>query len=356
MITAEFTRPTPPGGTVAGYILVYKGTIGVNGTTVIDPVDSNIAVIARRIAMDCDASAGEAIDANLFNGGAWIPEGSIVAVVDETARVTKQAGHYRRSYVSGHATVFTPRLCNNISSPCGNCSETDIYTTDTWSNGVLERQTRCPESCSSDNSPMTADASRVEQNTPRPIIDFDFNLAGRFGPLVAEIAVCDHNGPEKATQEGGTFDPGSITYSLQRLRFPQIDQSASIMVVKLKDFAAIAPSLLSFLTCQSCGNNSPFAAWDGTIPRDDFDPTGGYIGLDTNHNISLNQSGVSASVWTDSGRWGLEISCKTSGGSSVTLWQGFKTTGYTPTGTYGVDGNAGTRGCAADAISCITLE
>jgi hypothetical protein len=61
MIEAEFTTPTGP---ITSYTVVYKGTIGVSGTTALDPVDQDIAIAAKRIT--CVEGPGDPIQNDLL--------------------------------------------------------------------------------------------------------------------------------------------------------------------------------------------------------------------------------------------------------------------------------------------------
>ncbi len=62
-------------------------------------------------------------------------------------------------------------MCNVRTEPdfvCNYCGYTAFYTTTIWESGLSELETRCPDpTCIWDNSPATAEAARVEQNSPR---------------------------------------------------------------------------------------------------------------------------------------------------------------------------------------------
>jgi len=118
-------------------------------------------------------------------------------------------------------------------------------------------------------------------------------------------------------------------------------QSASISVLRVKDFSLLVPKLVP---CESCLVNSPFPAWNGEIPinpdfylncfnyliwETDEYPSGNFI-------TSLNGATVAATITsgpTPAGEgvgWRLAIGCKTPGGGYSTIWAA----GTRPEGTH----------------------
>ncbi len=370
-ITATFT---PPAGNVSAYVLVYQGTIGANGSTPpapLDPVEYDVAagkglaIAAKRFI--CQDGPGESISSTEFLNGTWVNDGQITAVVDANARATRLAGRYRLTYLSGHASTFTPAVCGlHAPDTCGDCTANLIYTATTFPpnftpfpGGVLEQEVRCPiTSCIFDNRPLTANAAHVEQITSRTPYVLSCHNGGAIGPLVRELSACQNSNP---TAEGGTFSPGNITYTVERLSFRHVNESAGITTLRVKDFASVAPSLLP---CAGCENNSTLPPWNGEIPLDQIDPCGSFIRWSTEDPFTfdatsaINGFGVLVSVWASGGSpatgWRIEISCITPSGSVNRLWYGFKSRGYTPRGSYLPDPTA--PGCAAGNLCCITIE
>src|SRR2546423_12481330 len=118
------------------------------------------------------------------------------------------------------------------------------------------------------------------------------------------------------------------------------------------------------IPCPTCGNSSTLPVWDGTIGRAGAReyPCYGFFEFDTEApgtgvpTVSLNGTDIAPYLWPDmdNGRWTLEISCRKPNGQLVDIWLGHKSKGYTPKGTYILDGSSG--GCAASTIPCITIE
>jgi len=83
--------------------------------------------------------------------------------------------------------------------------------------------------------------------------------------------------------------------------------------------------------------------------------------------VSINGFEVFVDVWSgydlpagEGVGWRLDIRCKRPGpgGYFTQLWYGYKSKGYTPTGTYvldQIDANIDNP-CAASEICCITIE
>lgn len=380
-ITANFTAPSP---NVSAYVLVYQGIIGANGTESIDPVEfdssqnKGLAIAAKRFI--CQDGPGEEIDENEFEHGTWSSDGQVVAVMDANARGSKPPGNYRLTYASGYATDFVQPRCNDTVDPCGNCSLNRLYTDTLWPGlaswgpapnlprGYREDTLRCPGICDLgwDNSPFEANGANVEQmtrnNYPTP---YELcHAGGAFGPVVFQPPPC--NG------EPHTVTPGSISYTVERQSFRHWNESSGIAMLRIKDFQSVTDSLIAgWAQCAVCETGSALPSWNGEIPLNTSDLCTGFMRWSLQSDppavVSLGGRGVLVSVRplndlphspgspAQSG-WRLQISCMASGGTTSTIWYGYKSKGYTPRGTYLPDPDPAKRGCAAGSLCCITIE
>jgi hypothetical protein len=148
-------------------------------------------------------------------------------------------------------------------------------------------------------------------------------------------------------------------------------------VLQIADFASVAAKLIQppaeRTGCLDCEETSNLPAWNGAIPihQNSVDPCTGFMRWATfapgNPQTSLNGSGITAAVYTATDLptpagglrvgWRLDIRCKSWDGSpNRVVWYGYKSTGYTPKGTYIVDHSASDSGCGVNGLCTITIE
>ncbi len=350
----------PPPTNAVAYVVVYQGTIGATNGAPLDPVDSGIAVAAQRFTVEQDTD--EEITYDKFFNGIPVDEGTITAVAEGSALGDMPAGNYAAAYIGGHASGFSPSVCGVTSGDCANCTAQLYFTGTSWQpyfgNGTFQAQIRCPVlPCIFDNSPSNASSSGVEANTSTNIF-FICHPGGPFGPTVSPRGVCG----DTTLDEGGTFDPGNITYSVTYFVYPQLTNSlpANLTVDLTSDV------LNKLLACPGDETNSVLPTWDGKLAFVESNLCTGYVEWNTDDpitgfsGVAINGFEVSASLYTaydlptvEGVGWRLVISVHDPDDGLDLVWSGCKSKGYAPGGTYLFDQRR--DGCASNLCS-ITVE
>jgi hypothetical protein len=266
---------------------------------------------------------------------AWIaasaPEKSALRIVNKSAQ-TLQGGAFLLAYdqANGTRALIIPQ------------NFTTTYTGTLANNDAIEAEFTTPTGPITSYTLVYKGTIGVSGTTALDPVDKDIAIA-------AKRITCIEGPGEPILCDDWLFHP-----------YRHIQESSGIGVLRVKDFSALVPSLLP---CGTCLVGSALPEWNGDIPLNQIGPGASYIKWateDPSHSpeftVSMNGASVAAYVWSDSCHWRLEIVCLGSGQPYPRIWEGRKSKGYSPRGTYVVDLEARDPGCAAAQIPCITIE